>query len=62
MILLSSMKAGIICHHNTECFKAACLKMSQNISRKSNLRKMYEDFRKSKLIQDSRNNLHVMYD
>jgi hypothetical protein len=35
----------------TYFIKAACLQMSQNISRKYNLRKMYKNYKKSKKIQ-----------
>jgi hypothetical protein len=43
-----------------QIFKAACLHMNINISRKSNLRNKYWDIKKSKKIQDKSNTLHAM--
>jgi hypothetical protein len=41
----SSLRHSLV-NSSKRKFKAACLQMIQNISSKSNLRKMYKDFRK----------------
>jgi hypothetical protein len=42
--------------------KAACLQVSQNVSRKSDLRKRYYHIKKVRRIQNKDINVHGMYD